>query len=129
MDTFYEALASRKLAREKGYKRVLLDTLTNHMRRSLLIFRRIYGKDVEITPMENSCSDNLNPQLEEVLYGLAEKFLGSLPEEVPDPVSWDTWFEGNRSIYYNEYIKTLDDFRREGVISQEAYASTHAEVK
>lgn len=129
MDTFYEALASRKLAKEKGYKRILLATSTNHMRRSLFIFKRIYGEDAEVMPIENPCEDSLNPQLEKVLFEIAERFFAALPEKIPDLVSWDTWFENNRKVYYEEVIKTFDDFQQKGQLSKEAYSSIYPSVK
>ncbi|MEM4260651.1 MAG: YdcF family protein [Candidatus Woesearchaeota archaeon] len=122
-DTFYEAFASRKLAKEKGFKRILLVTSENHMRRALLIFTRIYGSDIEVVPVDNPCQDGLNKELESALFEMAQKFLNTLPEKIPDPVSWDDWFENNRDIYYDKVIKLLDYFYRKGKISKDAYSS------
>ncbi len=123
MDTFYEAFASRKLAEEKRYKKVLLCTSANHIRRALFIFQRIYGKKIKVLPVKNPCEDSLNPKLEVILYKLANTFLSLLPEEIPSPISWDMWFEENRRIYYDKYLKIINKFHQKGTLSKDAYKS------
>ena len=125
-DTIYEAIASRGLAEEKNWGKVLVDTSIGHISRATYAFRRIYESNIQVDPIKEACNDKLNFQQEYILFRLTIDTLSRISSRINDPGSWDLWYRDQRS-FYDKQEGIYELFRSRGVESREAYASIHPE--
>ena len=85
-DTIGNAVFSKQIIMEKekrgSWKRILLVTSDWHMRRALWIFRRILGKNYQITPLSVATNKSVREQwreYEKYFFTVAKRFLRELP--------------------------------------------------
>jgi uncharacterized SAM-binding protein YcdF (DUF218 family) len=115
-ETMLEAFTSRTVVRDLGFKRIMLVTSDKHMERSLYIFRRIFGRNIEIDGSEVPCGDLLNEHEEKEYLAIVRAFLDAMPDDIPDP-NFDTWFEVHEG-YYRQHKEIHDRYHPAGKKSQ-----------
>jgi len=129
-DTIYEAFASRKIARELGIKNILLVTSEKHMKRALFLFQRIFGKEFQVhggADSEVKTGDILNDTEEEAYFKLWKEVFDKLPEEIPDPESWESWYRQNIQNY-RRHKQIHDEFHPPGGPESQAYTGRTKEL-
>lgn len=126
-DTIHEAFASRKRAREKGIKNILLVTSDKHMKRALFVFQRIFGEDFNIVGNQDTWTetgDILLDAEEEAYLKLWKAVFDRLPIEIPNPKDWNEWYEQNLETY-KQQLKLHDEFHPPGGKESQAYTRSY----
>lgn len=110
-DTIYEAFTTRKKAIELRFKHLLLVTSEKHMPRALYIFKRIFGDSLGIDDGNGAgqvaTGDILAEEEEKEYLGATQTMFIQMPDVIPDPISWDEWYEGHKDLY--DAFKTIHD--------------------
>ena len=119
-DTLYEALASRKIAADIGMHDILLVTSDKHLRRALFTFKNVFGKKFSIEGIDVPCGNLLNEQEESRYYELVQRLFETLPEDIPNPTDWDTWYKENR-WFYEEQASIHKEFVSDAIETNQAY--------
>ena len=128
-DTIYEAFASRKIAREMGIENVLLVTSEKHMKRALYLFQKIFGKNFHVHGGQDTWAETGNVLLdaeEEAYFRLWKGVFDKLPDEIPDPESWEQWYKQNIENY-QQHKKIHDEFHPPGGTESQAYTGRDKE--
>lgn len=95
---------------------MLVVTSDKHLKRSLFIFRRIFGKDYQIDGAHIPCENLLDSREEREYLTVIKEFFKSLPKDIPD-VNPDTWYQ-EHSDFYDRYREIHDKFHPKGKESQ-----------
>lgn len=85
LDTISNAVFSKQIMENEKYrnwKRILLITSDWHIKRALWIFRRVLGKNYQVTPMSVATNESVRErrkEYEKYLFTVAKRFLRKLP--------------------------------------------------
>ena len=128
-DTIYEAFASRKLAKEMQLKNILLVTSEKHTKRALYLFQRIFGKNIQVHGGKDTWAETGDVLLdaeEEAYFKLWKSVFDKLPDDIPDPESWEQWYQQNIENY-QYHQKIHDEFHPPGSPESQAYTGRNKE--